>query len=539
MTPNLDLQISKLSPMTSLLIPALLLVSLCHTQQLQPQQAVDCTNPTTTISPSCWDTLGIPSWLSQFAGPDSVCANSSLTPIAEATSSWAACFILTINDGPEGQAVAEDLGLLNANTTVDTLYQEALEITPVEDRPRYFYVLTALSRIRGLFLDWNTAASSNPTAFGSEISAIIAALDPGNQTNFPSNDLYQALYLGLPYFLATNGTGIPLGLGIEDISSLLYELVQYSSIPPSTLSTPTNTTQTISATALSSFLPALTTALTSSIQALLLSTTTTLTLFLNLTTHGTSFTSPQPFTLPPSPSLISQPLTTYLLSSILAQTNRTVLALVGIDVAALSQAPATGGTLPGWVQTNCPTCTPPVDFGCTSYDGNGQCGRWWYSEDLNSSFTLVKSRDSNNNANSENNNDNDPTTLLSTILTQTSTTGSLLFENAAICDQPPSLTQALSMVPTTERPASPLKDYMDSWFWKLLGVQAVGDGSALVDIVVSEEFNAYIESRPGAVGHPGDRLVEVRGGEIDFSCMSQLGLRVGWDWRGIVAGDVS
>ena len=151
----------------------------------------------------------------------------------------------------------------------------------------------------------------------------------------------------------------------------------------------------------------------------------------------------------------------------------------------------------------------------------------------------MKSRDSNNNANSENNNDNDPTTLLSTILTQTSTTGSLLFENAAICDQPPSLTQALSMVPTTERPASPLKDYMDSWFWKLLGVQAVGDGSALVDIVVSEEFNAYIESRPGAVGHPGDRLVEVRGGEIDFSCMSQLGLRVGWDWRGIVAGDVS
>lgn len=66
----------------------------------------------------------------------------------------------------------------------------------------------------------------------------------------------------------------------------------------------------------------------------------------------------------------------------------TVLALVGIDVAALSQTST--GTLPSWILNNCPTCTPPVNFGCTSYDENSHCGRWWYSEDLNSSFTLVQ-----------------------------------------------------------------------------------------------------------------------------------------------------
>ena len=209
MTPNLDLQDRRHFSMTSAFIAIFLLASFCHTQQLQPQQAVDCTDPTSTISPSCWDALEIPAWISQFAGANSTCANSNLTHLAGANSSWGACFILTINDGLEGQTIAENLGLLNANITVDTLYQQALEFKPVEDRPRYSYVLTALSRIRGLFLGWDDIVSSNTTALESDISTILAALDPGNQTSFSGDDLYQALFLGLPYFLATNGTGIP------------------------------------------------------------------------------------------------------------------------------------------------------------------------------------------------------------------------------------------------------------------------------------------------------------------------------------------
>ena len=510
--------------MTSIFIAILLLASFCHTEQLQPQQAVDCTDPTSTINPSCWDALGIPAWLSRFVGPSSTCAKSSLTHLADANSSWGTCFILTINDGAEGQSIAGSLGLLNANITVDTLYQEALGITPVEDRPRYSYVLTALSRIRGLFFSWNDTVSSNTIALGSDISAILAALDPGNQTSFSGDDLYQALFLGLPYFLANNGTGIPLRLGLDDIGGLLYELVQVAIVPPSNLSAPVNVTRMIEASALPSLLTDLTTKLNSGIQHFLQSITSNLDVFRNLTAYG-AFSTPQPWSLPPNPAVLTDPLNTFLVSSILAQKNWTVLALVGIDVAALSQNPT--GTLPLWVLNNCPTCTPSVNFGCTSYDSNSQCGRWWYSSDLNSSFTLVQTSNTAN---------NDPTTMIATIFNQGWTTGSLLFENAAICDEPPRLINTISAIPQMERPASPLADYMDSWFWKLLSVAPLA-GTASVDIVVSDEFNAYIESHPGPVSHPGDTLVGVTGGKIDFSCVSQLDLRVGWNWKGVVAGD--
>ena len=86
-----------------------------------------------------------------------------------------------------------------------------------------------------------------------------------------------------------------------------------------------------------------------------------------------------------------------------------------------------------------------------------------------------------------------------------------------------------------DRPASPLADYMDSWFWKLLSVAALA-GSASVDVVLSDEFDAYIESHPGPLSHPGNTLVEITGGKIDFSCVSQLDLRVRWNWNGLWQG---
>ena len=187
MTPSSELQDHRRYSMPPILVYILLHVSSCHSEQFQPNSA--CTK-----------------------------------------SSWGACFILTINDGSEGQIVAGILGLLNAKTTVDTFYQDALETMPVGDRPRYSYVLTALSRIRGLFLGWDDAVSSSTTAFGIVVSAILSALDPGNQTSFADDDLYQALFLGLPFFLANNGIGIPLGSGLEDISGLL---TNWSILPPS------------------------------------------------------------------------------------------------------------------------------------------------------------------------------------------------------------------------------------------------------------------------------------------------------------------
>ena len=72
-----------------------------------------------------------------------------------------------------------------------------------------------------------------------------------------------------------------------------------------------------------------------------------------------------------------------------------------------------------------------------------------------------------------------------------------------------------------------------------MGVVRRSGNTSLADIVVSNAFNAYIESRPGPVSHPANTLFNITGGKVSFACVSQLDLQVGWYWSGIVAGDFS
>lgn len=517
----------------SILLSVILFISTSHTRQLSSKQIASCTDPTAVSSTLCWESLGISAWLSQFAGANSTCAKSNLKNLA-GSDSWGGCFVLTVDQGNEGQEVAQELGSLDAYTTADSLDQYALHFLPVDDRPRYLYVLRALSRLGKFFDSWNDDFSSYVIASEFDVPAIVTSLDPQEQTSFAGDDLYRALLLGLPFSIAYNGTffpafnviGIPPELSLEDYGGLLLGLVALADVPLSSLSAPANITGRIESSALSSELMQFSTTLSSRVQYGLQSVTENLDAFRNATENGT-FASEQEWTIPQGPAIILQPLDTYLVSSILAQNNWTVLALVGIDVAALSQ-PVTG-TLPAWVLSNCPSCTAPVNFGCTSYDTNSQCGRWWYSQHLNSSFTLVQAG----------NLSNDPTNLIATAFQQGWTTGELLFENAAICDQPSSLVETLDSLEVFERPVTPLTDYMDSWFWRLMGVVRRSDNTSLADIVVSNAFNAYIKSRPGPVAHPASTLFNISGGKINFACMSQLDLQVGWNWRGIARGEVS
>ena len=268
--------------------------------------------------------------------------------------------------------VAVGLGRLNENITAFSLSRDALEITPVGDGPRYLYVLSALWSIRGFFMDWNEAVSSNATGSKSDVLAILAALDPSQQTSFAVDDLYQSLMLGLPFFLAYNGSEIPLGLSLADINGLLLELVDFAVMPHSSISSPVHVTEMIQAKSIRSLLPQLAIVEGSSVQYCFQSTVSNLDTFRNVTTDG-AFASSMPWYIPQDLASVAQPFYTFLVSSILAQQNWAVLALVGIEVAALSYG--SSGTLPGWVLSNCPTCNPPVDFGCTTYDENSQCGR--------------------------------------------------------------------------------------------------------------------------------------------------------------------
>ena len=364
--------------------------------------------------------------------------------------SWSVCFILTVNPGNEGQEVVRGLSILNhAHTTAELLDQYALQILPVDDRPRYLYVLRALSRL-GIFFDsWNDDFSSEVLASELDVPNTLTNLDPEERISFAGDDLYRALLLGLPFSIAYSGTfipasnvtGIPSELSLKNYGGLLLELVALADVPPSNLSALANLTGFMKASALSPALKQFSMTLRSRVQYGIQSVTDNLDAFRNATENG-AFASAQQWSIPLGPGIILQPLNTYLVSSILAQNDWTVLALVGIDVAALSQ-PAIG-TLPEWVLSNCPSCTVPVNLGCTSYDANSQCGRWWYSQNLNSSFTLVQAGNSSN----------DPINLIATVFQQGWTTGESLFENAAICDGPSSLVKTLESMEMFERPAT-------------------------------------------------------------------------------------
>ena len=520
-------------PISFILIAIIHLISPSYTRGLLSRQTADCTNPVAGTNASCWESLGIPAWLSQFAGPNSTCATSSLANLADAGSSWGPCFVLTINQSDEGQTVAQQMGLLDAYLTADSLDQSALQMMPANDQPRYLDVLRALSRLSQFCNAWNNDVSSYVIGSGIDVPEIVGTLDMETQTSFARDELYRALLLGLPFSIAYNGSflpafntiGIPNELSLEDIGGLLLELAELATVPLSNISASATATEVVEASTILTGLMELSTTLSSRVQDALQSITSDLDVFLNVTANGT-FVSAQNWAIPQGPGILLQPLDTYLVSSILAQEDWIILALVGIDVVALSQTST--GSLPAWVLSNCPTCTVPVNFGCSSYNADNQCGRWWYSQNLNSSFTLVQA----------NNSSNDPTELITTIFQQGWTTGELLFENAAICAEPSRLVQTLPTMQRSQRPASPLTDYIDSWFWRLMGV-APRSGTASVDIVVSDAFNVFIASQPGPTHHPAGTIFNITNGKIDFACMSQLDVQLGWNWSGIVAGDFS
>ncbi|KAI4220338.1 MAG: hypothetical protein L6R40_008687 [Gallowayella cf. fulva] len=497
----------------SFLIPILLLIRFSHTQYLQPSQPFNCSDLEADTTPSCWNILGIPSWLSQFSGSNATCVTSNLT---DKVYGWSDCL----------QLVATEVGYLGHSSKIFNILQ-----LPLEERQRYRYVYKAMSELNGeLVRQYMDAIVSNAVAGSNDISAILAFLDPERRTSFAGKDLYQAIMLGLPIYYAYNGTGIPSGFSLQDISGILLELIRLANTSLPNLPDPAEFTGLIPSFALPSALSNLTLTLSSGVQEMWDTLAHDLSTFLNVTANG-AFVSSEHWHVPTELDFVSRTLNTFLVTSILAQQNWTVFALVGIDVAALSQSPTT--TLPAWVLANDPTAPqhPTHNFGCTHYTPHNQCGRWWYSTSLHTSFTLLQPR----------NPSHDPVALLTQILTRGWTTGSLLFENAALCAEPPSLTDITAPISPqqTLSTASPITNSTDSWFHRLLTTSPPNNSTAHINdtIAVSEALNSYIETHPGIVRHPQDTLYRVRGGRIDFSCLSQLDWRVGWDWRGVVAGD--
>ena len=182
-------------------------------------------------------------------------------------------------------------------------------MTLVEDRPLYSYALATFSSVRGVFAGWNDALSSNATASKSEISAILAILNPDRHTSFAGDDLYQALILRLPFFFAYNGTGVPLGMSLENIGGLLLELVEFSVVPLSNISAPANIAGVAKGSALASTLPQLARIGDSVVQEGFGSIVKNLDTFSKMTTDG-PFAPPRPWFIPQDPASFAQPFLT-------------------------------------------------------------------------------------------------------------------------------------------------------------------------------------------------------------------------------------
>ena len=142
-------------------------------------------------------------------------------------------------------------------------------------------------------------------------------------------------------------------------------------------------------------------------------------------TSGGAFSSPlwnAPAVLvltPQDQSLLSRGFTTFLISEALSHNNWRALVLPGVDPAGLQAGTA---PCPQWAGS---ACTSSKNFRCIGYDGNGQCNNnlWWYGSTTNSAYMLLL------NGNFDK---GDTPNILRTTFANGWSTGSLLFENAAI-----------------------------------------------------------------------------------------------------------
>ena len=167
-------------------------------------------------------------------------------------------------------------------------------------------------------------------------------------------------------------------------------------------------------------------------------------------------------------------------------------------------------------------CSGKNDLQCDSYEVTGQCNGtyWWYSANHNSAYTL------------NNNDDTDSTDILAKIFRSGWSTGSLLFENAAICNIRNMLNQSIPELNYTTSQGiagfaiqgnipNELRGYTQTINTTTTFLPMNGAGLSHL---------STISAFANALFHPTDSLWAFNGGGLDFSCTSQLNVSVANSW---------
>ncbi|KAI9705044.1 MAG: hypothetical protein M1836_006827 [Candelina mexicana] len=501
------------------------------TSYLLPDKT-NCTSNDGIYHTGCWELLNMTYWLPQWFlntpqctdGEDRINCNN-----AKANEPWTTTFLRQYSGGGMEDCTGIGTTCVNIYNQNDGINDDPLL------RARFLYGYQNIHAIYAFFNSWDTAVQQAMRSASQLVGAIIHEVDPEKKTHVKLNVALTAVSIGLgfipvvgPEFAGLSALAISaanLGLSAikkaPSVAAYIWPQGTVDSGPQQidTLESKIDFLQTSLSINLGLGL--------SSVQGLNQSNVSQFLAFAN----GGSFSAPD-MDLPqvlggkgPPPggfeTAAAYPLllafSTYLVSTALAQNGWHIIQVPGVDPMAYSNHSLDG--CPAWTTE----CSPKkADLECDGYEVTGQCNGtyWWYSTSQNTAYTL------------NHNDGTDSTGHLAKILRSGWTTGTLLFENAAICNIQNMLNQTIPKLYYTTSHG-------------IAGFAFQGDVPNVLSGLTSEidsttnfipmngaglSHLSTVAAYAAQLFHPTDNLWNFDASGLDFSCTSQLNVSIANSW---------
>ncbi|KAL8687078.1 MAG: hypothetical protein Q9218_006651 [Villophora microphyllina] len=489
--------------------------------QYMTSKGVSCLSASDLFYAECWTVLGIDSWLPKWYRDTPVCPpghNDTACRIADpgaAPEAWAQ----TLLREAEGTAPGDCTSLGSTPGAQPCVYTgNAINNAIPGAAP------TSLDKAR---FSWLAAINFANQQAIDPLDAIIKKFDPERKTHVKLNYAFTALGLGLglipvlgPEFALLGNTALTVAnlavKGIKNapaVASYIWPVGTASSQDVQ-FAKATDLIETLEKSLATSFGAGLTLLLNDSISD-----------FLLFTSNGTFSQSQGSITVPTNSlgdAALRLAFTTFLVSTILAQNGWHIIMLPGVNPEGFTNG---SQPCPSWAPDDCSKDTDLKKCN-QGYDVYNQCNGnwWWYSATHNSAYTL------------NDNHDTDATDGINTILSNTWSTGQLLFENAAVCNMQNMLNQTVQdlnyttlngkagfmyqgsiaeLDPSDETPVNEATSFLP-----------IGSGGGLSRLSRTARYS-------NALYHPTDAdtgLFRFDADGLDLSCISQLNITIANDW---------
>lgn len=391
------------------------------------------------------------------------------------------------------------------------------------------------------FSTWYHALNDAFSQSSSTITSIVEAVDPKQKTNVGLSDVLLALSFGLAFIVAPE-LGAMADATTKVVGHLFTTLVQQApGVGRALWPKGTIDSQLYQIGQLNTIGQQVIAGVENNLNAGLQAVQGDLETFITFTSSG-AFSVPedQRPSLPNQTQGLLLGLTTFLVSSALKSNGYLANIVTGVDPQKMTTD--SSFPLPCWAAWDCANECSHRDLNCQSYDSYSHCDRWYYSRRFHSAFTLG----------STTNYEQNPSDLMNTILSNNWTTGALLFENAALCAIPSSITDNPAVKNTIWN-----MPYNPRWWTTLTDAVAVnvfdvGDRAIRDIMYIYNTQNKYntchedaiaqndslINHNPPSImtNHPNNTLFQFGPNGPDFSCTSQLDLGFVTSWGDVANG---